>query len=254
MSTLNRADLHPDGSTLAPHAESHSRRDDIRSAISELCGRGAILAFFAFVAQSKMLELWLLITSSDQLDTAKYVDVGANLASLAFLIVVLGATIFRLKSTQSADGWEPRYSAFMGTFLTLALVALSPVEAGPAWRLTAIIIITVGGLLSALVLIWLGRSFSITPQARALVTRGPYAVVRHPLYLCEEITVIGVMLLHFSLAAVLIVVVQWIFQLRRMSNEERVLRSVFPEYAGYAARTPKVIPNILFAAAQPAPE
>ena len=254
MSTLNRADLHADGSTLPSHAESHSGPDDIRSAISELCGRGAMLAFFAYVAQGKMLDLCLLITSSDQLGTAKFVDLAANLASLAFLIVVLGATIFRLKSSQSADGWEPRYSAFMGTFLTLALVALSPVEAGPAWRLTAVIIITVGGLLSALVLVWLGRSFSITPQARALVTTGPYAVVRHPLYLCEEITVIGVMLLHFSVAAVLIVVVQWIFQLRRMSNEEQVLRSVFPEYAGYAARTPKVIPKMLFPAAQPATE
>jgi protein-S-isoprenylcysteine O-methyltransferase Ste14 len=242
MSTLNRADLHPDSSTLPAHAIGYSGGEDTRSVIAELCGRAAMLAFFAIVAQSKILELWFLITTSDQFDSAKYINLAANLASLAFLLVILAT---RLKSIQSAEGWEPRYSALMGTFLALALAALPPVEAGQAWQLTAIAIITVGGVLSAWVLAWLGRSFSIMPQARLLVTTGPYAVVRHPLYLCEEVTVIGVMLLHFSLDAVLIVTVQWIFQLRRMSNEERVLRSVFPEYATYAARTPKVIPTRL---------
>jgi protein-S-isoprenylcysteine O-methyltransferase Ste14 len=249
MSTRDRADLHPQASMLPVGTEDHSRRDNARSVIFELCGRGALLAFFAFLWQHKALELWALITSWDQLGTAKYLDLAANLASLAFLVIVLGATIFRLQSSQSAEGWEPRYSAFMGSFLTLSLIALQPVQAGSAWRLSAITIITVGGLLSAWVLASLGRSFSITPQARSLVTAGPYAIVRHPLYLCEELTVIGVMLLHFSLAAVLIVAVQWIFQLRRMSNEERVLRSVFPEYAAYAARTPKIMPRRPFSAA-----
>jgi protein-S-isoprenylcysteine O-methyltransferase Ste14 len=243
MSTLNRADLRPDAAVLPAEAKAHPQRDQTLSVIYELCGRGALLAFFAFLAHGKTLDLWLLITRWDQLGADKYLDLAATFASLAFLVIVLGATIFRLESVQSAEGWEPRYSAFMGSFLTLSLIALPAVEAGSLWRVTAIVIIMVGGLLSAWVLAWLGRSFSITPQARSLVTTGPYAIVRHPLYLCEEVTVIGVMLLYFSLAAVLIVTVQWIFQLRRMSNEERVLRSVFPEYAAYAARTPKVLPG-----------
>jgi protein-S-isoprenylcysteine O-methyltransferase Ste14 len=61
--------------------------------------------------------------------------------------------------------------------------------------------------------------------------------------------VIGVMMLYLSPLAVLIVMVQWIFQLRRMDNEEHVLRSAFPEYAAYAARTPKIIPGKFRAAA-----
>jgi protein-S-isoprenylcysteine O-methyltransferase Ste14 len=68
--------------------------------------------------------------------------------------------------------------------------------------------------------------------------------VRHPLYLCEELTTLGVALTHFSFAAVLIVAVQWMFQLRRMTNEEKVLGAAFPEYAAYAARTPKIIPRL----------
>jgi protein-S-isoprenylcysteine O-methyltransferase Ste14 len=81
-------------------------------------------------------------------------------------------------------------------------------------------------------------------QARRLVTTGPYAIVRHPLYLCEEITVLGVALMHFSFVAVLMVAAQWMFQLRRMTNEEKVLGAAFPECVAYAARTPKIIPRL----------
>jgi len=101
-----------------------------------------------------------------------------------------------------------------------------------------------GWMLSAYVLIGLGRAFSIMAQARRLVTTGPYAIVRHPLYLSEEIAMIGIALRHWSPGAALIVCVQWLFQLRRMTNEESVLRSTFPEYAVYATRTPKVIPRL----------
>jgi protein-S-isoprenylcysteine O-methyltransferase Ste14 len=110
---------------------------------------------------------------------------------------------------------------------------------------TSLILIAAGWVLSACVLFWLGRAFSVMAQARGLVTTGPYAIVRHPLYLCEEITVLGVALAHLSIAAVLIVAVQWMFQLRRMANEEKVLDAAFPECAAYAARTPKILPRLL---------
>src|SRR3954470_21710602 len=71
MSTLNRADLRPDASVLPAEAKGHSHRDQTLSVIYELCGRGALLAFFAFLAHGKTLELWLLITRWDQLGADK---------------------------------------------------------------------------------------------------------------------------------------------------------------------------------------
>ena len=68
-------------------------------------------------------------------------------------------------------------------------------------------------------------------------------LVRHPLYLAEEVAVIGVMMLYFSPAALAVAAVHWLFQLRRMTNEEKVLRTAFSEYATYATNTPKVIPR-----------
>jgi protein-S-isoprenylcysteine O-methyltransferase Ste14 len=50
------------------------------------------------------------------------------------------------------------------------------------------------------VIFHLGRSFSVVPQARGLVRGGPYSFVRHPLYLAEEIALLGILLQFYSLA------------------------------------------------------
>ena len=51
-----------------------------------------------------------------------------------------------------------------------------------------------GNALAVLVLVQLGRSFSVMAEARRLVTSGVYRWVRHPLYLAEELAVIGIVL------------------------------------------------------------
>ena len=40
----------------------------------------------------------------------------------------------------------------------------------------------------------LARSLSIMPEARKLVTTGLYARIRHPLYLAEDIALLGIAL------------------------------------------------------------
>src|ERR1700687_729738 len=79
-------------------------------------------------------------------------------------------------------------------------------------------------------------------EARRLITHGPYALVRHPLYICEEIAVVGMFIQVMSPAAFLIVLAHALVQFRRMLNEEKVLKTTFAEYASYAARTPRLIP------------
>jgi len=102
--------------------------------------------------------------------------------------------------------------------------------------------VIIGMSLSFMVLRWLGKSFSIMAEARRLVTGGPYAIVRHPLYICEEIAIIGILLQAMSPLAVLIVLAHALIQFRRMLNEEKVLRATFPDYDDYATRTPRLIP------------
>ena len=92
----------------------------------------------------------------------------------------------------------------------------------------------------------LGRCFGILPDVRGLVTRGPYRLVRHPLYLGELTAVLGIVL---GSRNPLWAGVAWVaclsLQLARTGYEERNIRAEFPEYAQYAAHTKRLIPGVL---------
>jgi protein-S-isoprenylcysteine O-methyltransferase Ste14 len=105
-------------------------------------------------------------------------------------------------------------------------------------------IVLISEVLIVYTLLSLGRSFSLIPQARTLVTSGPYAIVRHPLYLVEEIAVAGVLLQYAWFAALPFLVLHVTVQIRRMQLEEKVLQTAFPEYATYARHTPRLIPGV----------
>jgi protein-S-isoprenylcysteine O-methyltransferase Ste14 len=209
--------------------------------VGDFVGRTALVGIFAALAANQTLAVIALFGDSGE---QGFLDLATRLASIAYIVLVVGLTIVRLKPIRNAEGFEPRLSALAGTFLSIALVMLPLADIGTGLRVTSLILIAAGWVLSACVLLWLGRAFSVMAQARRLVTTGPYTIVRHPLYLCEEIMVLGVALTHLSVAAVFIVAVQWMFQLRRMTNEEKVLGAAFPECAAYAARTPKIIPRL----------
>jgi protein-S-isoprenylcysteine O-methyltransferase Ste14 len=211
----------------------------------DLLGRIAIILVFGMGILAKSRAIygnaleWLAAAPDFEM-----LKLLSELASLAFLILVVSTTIIRLKPLRSADGIEPRFTALAGTFATALIILIPPtVVLSPALKIVALCLIATGFLLSAYVLYWLGRSFSIMAEARRLVTAGPYRFVRHPLYAVEEIAVIGTLMLNLSLPAVLLIAAQWALQLRRMHHEELVLGKAFPEYADYAARTPKVLPR-----------
>jgi protein-S-isoprenylcysteine O-methyltransferase Ste14 len=149
--------------------------------------------------------------------------------------------VVRLKPIRNAEGIEPRLSALAGTFLSVALVALPLTDIGTGLSVTSLILVATGWVLSIWVLLWLGRAFSIMAQARRLVTTGPYAIVRHPLYLCEEITTLGVALTHFP-SRPSTCGVQWMFSCA--ADQRRRCSARVPEYAAYATRTPKIIPRL----------
>jgi protein-S-isoprenylcysteine O-methyltransferase Ste14 len=68
--------------------------------------------------------------------------------------------------------------------------------------------------------------------------------VRHPLYLGEQLAVVGVVLQYLSVWALLIFALQVLCQIYRMSYEEQVLESQFPDYGAYKARTFRLVPGI----------
>lgn len=79
---------------------------------------------------------------------------------------------------------------------------------------------------------------------RTLAASGPYAHVRNPLYLGTAMVAGGLAIASRSvgLAALFAVVFVGIY-LPVVQLEEQHLRSLFPEYAAYAARVPALLPR-----------
>lgn len=94
----------------------------------------------------------------------------------------------------------------------------------------------------------LGKFFSeavrILPEHK-LITRGPYSLIRHPIYLGEILCAFSIPMIANSLYGFVIMLVIIPILLYRISIEEKVLVSKFgQEYIEYAHKTKKIIPYI----------
>ena len=113
--------------------------------------------------------------------------------------------------------------------------------AGPPWdamRVAGLGLLAFGLMMLSIARFQLGNSFSVTPQARKLVTRGIYSRIRHPVYVFGAITFLGLILYFrkpiFLVALALVIVAQ----ILRARQEERVLEAAFgDEYRHYRQST-----------------
>lgn len=152
--------------------------------------------------------------------------------------------IIRPPSLNRAGGLVPSAVAMAGTYLPWLMVLLPAHHLSHGWYAIATTMILAGNVMTLTFVWYLGRSFSLVPQARKLVTTGPYAVIRHPLYLAEGMMTLGAGLLYLSPLAVTLLVAYTLIQIRRMFYEEALLSRIFPEYAAYMGVTWRVLPGI----------
>jgi protein-S-isoprenylcysteine O-methyltransferase Ste14 len=92
----------------------------------------------------------------------------------------------------------------------------------------------------------LGRNLTPLPAPREdgeLVTGGIFSRVRHPLYASVMALGFGWALLWGSRLAVWPATSLALYIHAKALHEERLLRARFPDYAGYAARVPRYLPN-----------
>jgi|SRR6516162_10320142 protein-S-isoprenylcysteine O-methyltransferase Ste14 len=173
-----------------------------------------------------------------------FAHVAMRLSTAAFMFLMAAVVILRSQPSKQARGLEPRISALVGTFTSYGFVAFPGHGLTLPLELFSTVLTLIGTLGAIVVLKQLGRSFSIMAETRRLVTSGPYRFVRHPLYLMEEIAIVGVFMQFASVWTALMLAVQLAFQLRRMHNEEAVLTASFPEYTVYSQTTARLIPGI----------
>jgi protein-S-isoprenylcysteine O-methyltransferase Ste14 len=187
---------------------------------------------------------WSLIAAGTAV-LYNWVQFFALLAAASFDLLLIYVLAVRDRPIAKSQGILPRAFGVIGTFAGVGLLQLPVAHLSLPVEIFAAVLIGVGSLGSLLVLSQLGTNFSILPEARKLVTGGPYALVRHPLYSVEIITILGTAIQFqapwsWAIAAV-VVVLLWI----RSHFEEQVLARAYPEYGEYRARTKRFIPGVI---------
>ncbi|RXG95101.1 protein-S-isoprenylcysteine methyltransferase [Bradyrhizobium vignae] len=160
-----------------------------------------------------------------------------------FYVLLALLTITRSPAKAQADGLLPRIAAFVGTYMPWTIAFFGKTDqALPNLASTACVLI--GMIMMLITIRHLGRSFSLVPQARNVVQTGPYRWIKHPLYLAEEVALLGVVLRSLTPLTVILLVLHIGVQICRIHYEEDLLRRNCPEYSGYEASRWRLIPYV----------
>jgi protein-S-isoprenylcysteine O-methyltransferase Ste14 len=162
-----------------------------------------------------------------------------------FNLLLVWLLLVRNRPVHKSKGLVPRLCGFAGTFLGVGILHLPVADLSLPSQMIAALLVGLGSLGSALVLAQLGKSFSIMPEARRLVTNGPYAYARHPLYAVEMLTLLGTAIQFAQPWAALLALGVLALQVTRALFEEQVLAEAYPEYDAYRRRTRRFIPGVI---------
>ncbi len=135
------------------------------------------------------------------------------LAETLIFAVLIIAFLLRSSPRVRSRGVREIVIPLFGSALPFALLLSPPSPAvvtnrfllgGILWGMTAATSLTMLGLWS------LRRSFSITVEARALVTTGPYRFIRHPMYTAMITMALGTALVNTRLSSVIgVALIAW---------------------------------------------
>jgi protein-S-isoprenylcysteine O-methyltransferase Ste14 len=205
-------------------------------------GRIIMVPLCAFVVLVNVFGIYrgLRLTSLDAIKLLS--SINAVLVTCFYALVVT-QYLSRPTARRTSRSFADNAIAVITSLLPLALVAIvGNVRTGAVLAVSGAVIGIAGLVFSVYSLRILGRSFSVIPQARVVVMNGPYKHLRHPLYTAEIITVVGFVLAHLSVEAVVILITFVLLQFYRAVCEETILASTFPAYADYLSATHRFLP------------
>ena len=214
-----------------------------------MLGRALPLGVFGFLVaiQGELAYAGLQQAFAGVMDRAQVMYLLNRVLTIAFFAFLLGIYTIRRKAVAHDHNPVAVGAALVGSFILYGIF-LIPGQS----RSTDISVLAASDMLLACGMIWalysltyLRNRFSIVPEARGLVTTGPYHFVRHPIYLGEIIAGFGLVLPTVLSLHLLVFCIFLGAQLARTYFEERMMRTVYPTYEAYARRTRRLIPFIV---------
>lgn len=214
-----------------------------KARLLDLAAASPLIVWYAFAIAGLAMQIsGQIATSTDPARLA--LSVGAKLAAAVFLGLQIMLFVIRRLPVGKAEGWRPRILAVFGANAAIIFLALPRVELSPLLNVVSSVLIIGGSVGAVIVASRLGRAFSVLPQARSLVTEGPYRFVRHPLYVAEQVATFGIMWQFQQPWALMVALLSLAAQFPRMHYEEQILAQTFPSYRAYAERTARLIPGV----------
>jgi len=209
-------------------------------------GRMLMAPLCAFVILHNGLQIYRNYHGAGELGALDILAEINALLLMSFYVFVASAYLQRTSPKRSSQSWKDNAAAMASTFLTAPLLVICSTDvSSPFYLVLTGSVIAIAGLAFAVYsLISLGSNFSIIPQAREVVTRGPYKYLRHPLYLGEIVAIVGFVLAHVTLATIGILGMLILLQVYRASREEKILSSIDPNYEDYVSKTFSFVPGI----------
>ncbi|MCU1305728.1 MAG: putative protein-S-isoprenylcysteine O-methyltransferase [Acidobacteriaceae bacterium] len=174
------------------------------------------------------------------------------LPSVLHELIAAASFLIRRPLARQSNGWQPRLAAYLGSFLVIIFIRLSSAY-HPSWvaHTHVAVLNALGftlwliGILFGLYSLWYFRhAFSLIPQARVLVTSGPFCIARHPIYLSYVLQYLGIWLTRPTLTLLLILSIWFALICIRIKYEEALLLMVFPEYAAYQSHVRVLYPGL----------
>ena len=191
------------------------------------------------------LRQWLTRTTvvEHQLTPIVVATVAVQMVQEIFVVLLVANHLLRRRPVARAAGLLPRAVALAAVAVPGLFFLLPRAVPHLGYTLLSLAVVGIGNAMAAVTVSFLGRSLSIMAEARRLVTSGPYAFVRHPLYACEIWTQAGFLLVYRSPAATALWAAFVLLLFLRSRYEEDVLAGAFPEYVDYRQRVPALLPR-----------
>ena len=187
----------------------------------------------------------LAAESEQERGAALAVGVATSLMTVGFNAMVVWAYLRRGRASATHHSWMARSVAVLATAIPMLLVLDgSPRTLTVSGGLSAGALMAVGMCWSLWALSALGSNLSVVAQVRGLTTAGPYQWVRHPLYVGEIVTVLGIAMRSSSWLALSLWLLLVVLQSCRALAEESLLRAARPGYEEYCSRTARLLPGV----------